>query len=672
MKKKVLLALCGAAMFAFTSCANTNDLIQKESNNIKLPQADEVKDHIEISGADKLEVGSKALFNLKLLASGGVFSWESSDPSVASVQDGYVSALKEGKTTIKVTSISDLSVSASKEITVVKDLDNKFNVSFYNYDGSLLYSTEVEEGASAIYQGVEPTRKNSATTIYKFLKWDKSLDNINENTDIKAVYQESDFGDFYFEFLGTSYKLTGYGGKDEVVEIPTTFNGKYVTGIGKDCFGKNNTTVKKIIIPEGINTIDNYAFEYLLELEEANVPASVYNMGDYIFSNCKKLNKVTLAEGVTKISNYMFSQCGALKEIAFPSTLTHIGTYAFFYCGFETIEIPESVTSFGDGAFNNNGSLTSAKVLSKAEYLGTTMFASCKKLVDVDLGTSVKTLGMYFFGSCSALKTIVIPDSVETIGERAFSETTSLESVTLGKNVKNFGETPFLKSKVLENPAEYIKLKGGDTLHILKDGNIYTDGGKTLALVLNGTAFSGALNFKEMGIENIGGYSFYDNDKITSIDLTGVKTIGESAFERADKISGKLYIPSSVTTLGNSCFENCESFTEVQIGDEKGSVEVIPERAFATISQSTKFTVFEGTKSLEYGAFAWQRNPSSIKLVEVYLPKSINHIAKFAFQYSSTVTIKYSGTAEEWSKIKIDEPIYEDVKIEYLGDQAKE
>lgn len=68
--------------------------------------------------------------------------------------------------------------------------------------------------------------------------------------------------------------------------------------------------------------------------------------------------------------------------------IERISPHAFIYCDNLTIiEIPNSVTSIGEGAFNGNQSLESVRfeVNSKVESIGTTAFGRCKNLKSVYL-----------------------------------------------------------------------------------------------------------------------------------------------------------------------------------------------------------------------------------------------------------------------------------------------
>lgn len=69
---------------------------------------------------------------------------------------------------------------------------NWFEVTFKNYDATVLYYTSVEYGGTAVYQGETPTRPANNSYYYVFDGWGKPLTNITQNTIFIAQYQQLD------------------------------------------------------------------------------------------------------------------------------------------------------------------------------------------------------------------------------------------------------------------------------------------------------------------------------------------------------------------------------------------------------------------------------------------------------------------------------------------------
>ena len=102
-----------------------------------------------------------------------------------------------------------------------------------------------------------------------------------------------------------------------------------VTSIGNSAFFEcNNLT--SVTIPEGVTSIGNSAFFKCSSLTTVTIPSSVTSIGDHAFSDCSSLTSVTIPEGVTSIGDYAFSGCSSLTSVTIPMTLTSIGSSCFF------------------------------------------------------------------------------------------------------------------------------------------------------------------------------------------------------------------------------------------------------------------------------------------------------------------------------------------------------
>lgn len=115
--------------------------------------------------------------------------------------------------------------------------------------------------------------------------------------------------------------------------------------------------VKRVIMSDGITTVGNYAFAELSGLESVALPATLDSIYDYGFADVPSLKQLTLPDGLTYIGQHAFQSLSF--SVKLPSTLKTIDEYAFMYGQFSTIEIPESVTFIGHGAFYSNNELKS-------------------------------------------------------------------------------------------------------------------------------------------------------------------------------------------------------------------------------------------------------------------------------------------------------------------------
>ncbi len=132
-------------------------------------------------------------------------------------------------------------------------------------------------------------------------------DNVQPTNFVAEGYQTT-YGNYHYEVVpatgfyyvldisGESYNVQSIDqsfAHGETVTIPTTFNGKPVTGITDGAFYENST-VKKVVIPEGITYIGLYVFS-LSGIEEVCLPATTQTIELGAFEECTALTTVTYA-----------------------------------------------------------------------------------------------------------------------------------------------------------------------------------------------------------------------------------------------------------------------------------------------------------------------------------------------------------------------------------------
>jgi len=234
-----------------------------------------------------------------------------------------------------------------------------------------------------------------------------------------------------------------------------------------------------IVIPKGVTSIGNYAFEGS-GLKSVVIPASVTDFGDYIFEDCDELQYVTFSNGITKVQvkeggvGRWFSECKKLKKLIIPKSLENMDSRIcernesleaieidsdnqayqsidgivydksrtkVLYCprGFKGgLVIPDGVTGIGEDAFGDCSKLENIRIPKSVTSIGTFAFIGCSKLETICIPKSVTSIGMAAFAS-SGLKSVVIPGSVENIDAYTFEGCKKLKKVIIKDGVKTIG-----------------------------------------------------------------------------------------------------------------------------------------------------------------------------------------------------------------------------------------
>ena len=145
-------------------------------------------------------------------------------------------------------------------------------------------------------------------------------------------------------------------------------------------------------------------------------------------------------------------------------------------------------------------------------------------------------------------------------------------------------------------------------------------------------------------------------------DTTVEVTYRGSEYDLYDEYSGSVTIPSSVThntniysvtSIGESAFQQCSNLSTVIIGD---NVEIIKLRAFEGCSNLNSVDIPNKVKTIEYDSFASCSSltsitiPNAVKniyseafsycssLVSIHIPNSVNFIGSGAFSYCPNLT----------------------------------
>ena len=93
-----------------------------------------------------------------------------------------------------------------------------------------------------------------------------------------------------------------------------------------------NKSIKKIIIPDSVTSIENYAFYDCYALTSVVIPGSVTNIAESMFLGCNKLTSVTIPDSVKSIGYYAFEFCSSLTNVTIGNSVTIIGLQVFYGC----------------------------------------------------------------------------------------------------------------------------------------------------------------------------------------------------------------------------------------------------------------------------------------------------------------------------------------------------
>ena len=83
----------------------------------------------------------------------------------------------------------------------------------------------------------------------------------------------------------------------------------------------DNALLKHVELPEGLQQVDDHAFEGWSSLTSVTLPQGLREVREYAFSGCTHLTTVTLPEGLQTIGAEAFSGCTGLTSVILPRAL---------------------------------------------------------------------------------------------------------------------------------------------------------------------------------------------------------------------------------------------------------------------------------------------------------------------------------------------------------------
>ena len=319
-------------------------------------------------------------------------------------------------------------------------------------------------------------------------------------------------------------------------------SGPYSSGMSlNNIFGSQVTNI--VIGP--VTTIGDFAFYHCQNLATVTIPSSVQSIGNAAFAFCGSLYRVFISDltawcrinFASETSNplyqahHLYLNNSLVTHVSFPSTLTSIKKYAFYGCSdLVSVDIPNSVTFIGENAFRECTGLTSVFIPSGVSSISEGTFRGCTSLASVDLPYLFE-IGDYAFYHCNSLNDLVIPNSVVSIGTYAFESCSSLTSVTIPSSVNTIGQYAFDACPQMTSVTINSNAIVSDSYsHYHNLGNVFGDYNRSFIFGSN--------------VTSIGAFAFSGCTRMTSVT-----------------------IPSSVTLIEYSAFENCSGLNRVQISD---------------------------------------------------------------------------------------------------------
>ncbi|MBO7203206.1 MAG: leucine-rich repeat domain-containing protein, partial [Paludibacteraceae bacterium] len=300
---------------------------------------------------------------------------------------------------------------------------------------------------------------------------------------------------------------------------------------------------------------------YMEDYEEDSYTAPWYDFRSSI-------KKVVIENGVTSIGDYAFYDCTGLTSITIPNSVTSIGSYAFSGCtGLTSIEIPNSVTSIDYSAFYGCNNIETADINSQVAF---NAIDFNDKLTSITIGNSVKSIGEWDFYDCTGLTSINVAEdnlnyaSIDGVLYSKDKKTLitcpqgKTGGITIPNSVTSIGSQAFYGCTGLTN----INVAEDNLNYASIDGVLYSKDKKALIECPQGK--TGSVTIPN-SVSSIGYQAFYGCTGLTSVTIgNSVTSIGSSAFSDCTGLTS-ITIPNSVTSIGSWAFRGCTGLTSMTV-----------------------------------------------------------------------------------------------------------
>ena len=209
----------------------------------------------------------------------------------------------------------------------------------------------------------------------------------------------------------------------------------------------NNTLTSDIVIPNDVESINNYAFIRCSGLTSVIIPDGVTSIGSSAFSDCRNLTNVTIGNGVTNIDDCAFMDCYSLNNIKMGNGIKSIGHNAF-YC---TPRVAPGGSAGNPSGGNNNIPAENLYISDITKWCNVTfadasanpmgitnhLYIDNKPITNIVIPSQVMRINSYTFYRCNSLKSIAISKNTTEIEKGAFQYCSNLATVEYGGNQWN-------------------------------------------------------------------------------------------------------------------------------------------------------------------------------------------------------------------------------------------
>ena len=205
-----------------------------------------------------------------------------------------------------------------------------------------------------------------------------------------------------------------------------------VTTIGENAF-RGNPHLTSLTLPDTVTTIEEGAFERCSALRTITLPKGLTTINDFAFSHCAHLTEITLPDSITHLGICLFNECKELTSVHLPEGLTELPHGTFEGCPkVLPLTLPQGMTTIDSRAFDVPSMIENPpkELLYESAAQKVLIRAPLTLKGTFNIPESVISIQDFAFERCTELTHVILPTNLKTIGQSAFMGCKALTAVT--------------------------------------------------------------------------------------------------------------------------------------------------------------------------------------------------------------------------------------------------
>ena len=341
--------------------------------------------------------------------------------------------------------------------------------------------------------------------------------------------------------------------KGKVVIPAASEDGEPVTEIGVRAFYKY----------EGVTARPDYT-----QITGVLLPDTVTVIAEQAFEGCTQLRRIGFSSALERIGSRAFFGCTSLKEVAVPHTVNTVAAGAFSGCtSLTSLTVEEGNKNYyssGNCVIRNSDltvmtGCTNSVIPEEVQAIARSAFEG-SEFETIALPDGLTSIEADAFRNCAALATAELPASLETLAGNAFSGCALLRSLTVAE------ENPVFRAEgnCIIRKSDGVLIAGCESSELPASG-ITAIGDYAFE------RYAGREIDLPEGLERIEAYAFAESALVRVGLPDSIKSIGEYAFEHCTSLQ-EIAFPVGLESIGTAAFCNCTSLQNVAFPDTLRSI----------------------------------------------------------------------------------------------------